>query len=97
MARHASVYRVALAKWYHNIVYYAYILQLSDKSFYHGYSSNLKQRFEEHSRGAVSSTRNLRPCKLTFYAAFTSKEKALAFEKYLKSISGFAFRNKRLV
>jgi hypothetical protein len=28
---------------------------------------------------------------------FTTKEKALAFEKYLKSSSGFAFRNKHLV
>jgi len=32
-----------------------------------------------------------------FYAAFKAKEKAYEFEKYLKSSSGFAFRNKRLI
>jgi hypothetical protein len=32
-----------------------------------------------------------------FYAAFTSKKKALGFETYLKTQSGYAFRNKRLV
>jgi len=78
-------------------VYYAYILQLKDKSYYHGSSSDLKQRLKEHQSGIVLSTNNLRPLKLVFYAAFSSKRKAMAFEKYLKSSSGFAFRNKRLV
>jgi len=45
----------------------------------------------------VLSTKNLRPAKLIFYAAFLNNRKALAFEKYLKSSSGFAFRNKRLI
>jgi len=35
--------------------------------------------------------------KLVFYAAFETKKKALDFEKYLKTNSGFAFRNKRLI
>ena len=78
-------------------IYYVYILQLSDKSYYHGYSDNLKGRVEDHQNGNVSSTKNLRPVKLIFYAAFSSKKKALAFEDYLKSSSGFAFRNKRLI
>ncbi len=34
---------------------------------------------------------------LVFYAAFVSAKRARAFEKYLKSSSGKAFRNKRLL
>jgi len=78
-------------------VYFAYIIQLKDKSFYHGSTSNLKARLKNHQNGMVSSTKNLRPFKLVFYASFSSKEKALDFEKYLKTNSGFAFRNKRLI
>lgn len=78
-------------------MHYAYILQLRDKSYYHGSSSDLKSRLKEHQSGIVESTKNLRPIKLVFYAAFTSKKKAIDFEKYLKSSSGFAFRNKRLI
>ena len=37
------------------------------------------------------------PNHLVWYGAFLDKNKALVFEKYLKSSSGFAFRNKHLV
>ena len=82
---------------YNLLVYYVYILRLRDDSYYHGFSEDLKQRFAAHKTGVVESTKNLRPVKLVFYAAFLSKEKAVKFEKYLKSSSGFAFRNKRLI
>lgn len=78
-------------------MYYVYILQLKDHSYYHGFSDDLKTRFQAHQDGSVESTKNLRPVKLVFYSAFETKTKALAFEKYLKSSSGFAFRNKHLV
>ena len=93
--------RETLVKWgffcYNFLVYYTYILHLKDGSYYHGYSNNLKQRVEEHQCGIVPSTKNFRPVKLVFYAAFESQKKATEFEKYLKSSSGFAFRNKRLI
>lgn len=78
-------------------MFYAYILQLSNGTYYHGYSSNLKMRVQTHRYGKVYSTKNYRPLELVFYAAFTNKQKALDFEAYLKTHSGFAFRNKRLV
>lgn len=78
-------------------MYYVYILRLRDNTYYTGFSSDLKSRVEEHLGGNVSRTKQSRPVKLVFYAAFASKIKALRFEKYLKSSSGFAFRNKRLV
>ena len=78
-------------------MYYCYILQLKDDSYYHGYTTNLKLRFTDHQRGIVPSTKDLRPVKIVFYVAFISKSKALSFEKYLKTGSGFAFRNKHLL
>ena len=78
-------------------MYYVYILQLYDKSYYVGYSSDLKERIKYHNFGLVPSTKNLRPVKLIYYSAFSSQKKATDFEKYLKTSSGFAFRNKRLI
>lgn len=78
-------------------MFYVYILQLNNKTHHVGYSSNLKQHVNEHKDGRVGQTKNLLPLELIFYSAFESKTKALHFEKYLKSSSGFAFRNKRLI
>ena len=78
-------------------MFYTYILQLRDKTYYVGYSSDLKTRLKAHNEGFISSTKNLRPVKLVYYSAFSSQKKATNFEKYLKSSSGFAFRNKRLI
>jgi len=78
-------------------MFYVYILQLKDKFLYVGYSSDLKTRIKTHENGNVESTKNLRPVKLVFYAAFFTQKKATDFERYLKSSSGFAFRNKRLI
>ena len=77
-------------------MYYAYILKLKDNSYYHGSTDDVEKRVKQHEQGSILSTKNLRPLKLVFYAAFESKQKAVNFEKYLKSSSGFAFRNKRL-
>ncbi|MBI1982271.1 MAG: GIY-YIG nuclease family protein, partial [Candidatus Levybacteria bacterium] len=68
-------------------MYYAYILRLKDKTYYHGSAKDLKERMKDHQGGVVKSTKNLRPFKLVFYAAFASKKKALDFERYLKSSS----------
>jgi len=78
-------------------MFYAYLLLLSNNKYYAGHSDNLKERLQYHEKGKVSATKKFRPVKLVFYAAFLSKEKAIKFEKYLKSSSGFAFRNKRLI
>jgi putative endonuclease len=78
-------------------MFYVYILKLQKNKYYIGFSSNLKRRIEAHKKGNISHTKNFRPLTLVFYAAFKNKLKALEFERYLKSSSGFAFRNKRLI
>jgi putative endonuclease len=76
---------------------YVYILKCSDGSYYTGCTSNLENRIEQHNKGQVNYTSNKLPIELVTYTAFTDKYKAYDFEKYLKSGSGMAFRNKRLV
>jgi len=78
-------------------MYYVYIIHLKNDQHYIGCTHDLKERLEKHKHHAVPTTSRIRPDELVFYAAFKTKEKAFAFEKYLKSSSGFAFRNKRLL
>jgi len=79
------------------LMFYTYILLLSNGQYYVGHTDDLKQRFKYHQDGRVIATKGFRPLKLVFYAAFVTEMKAIKFEKYLKSSSGHAFRNKRLI
>ena len=78
-------------------MYYVYILQMNSKKYYTGFTDNLKKRFSDHKYSKVSTTKNDLPVYLIWYASFQNKKQALDFETYLKSSSGFAFRNKRLI
>jgi len=78
-------------------MFYVYILKLKNGQFYTGFTRDLKIRIKRHNQNAVRTTARLKPKELIFYAAFKNKRNALNFEKYLKSSSGFAFRNKRLI
>jgi len=54
-------------------MYYMYVLQSAkDSKFYIGFTKNLKQRFKEHEKGSVESTKNRRPLNLIYYGAFLS-------------------------
>ena len=77
--------------------YYVYILQLVNKEYYVGRSDNLKRRIQEHVSGQERTTKKFLPVKLISYQAFNSRTKACRFENYLKTGSGFAFRNKHLI
>ena len=78
-------------------MYYVYILTNSCGRKYIGFSEDLKTRLRAHQSKSVKTTKSTDDMRLTFYAAFKNKAKALAFEKYLKQGSGFAFMNKHLV
>ncbi len=78
-------------------MYYVYILKLNNRNFYSGFTDDLKRRIGEHNNGKVQTTSKNLPIKLVWYGCFTNKKKALEFETYLKSSSGFAFRNKRFL
>ncbi|MBE2229667.1 MAG: GIY-YIG nuclease family protein [Chitinophagaceae bacterium] len=74
-----------------------YILACADNSFYTGCTANLSARICRHERGEISYTKNRLPVKLIFFCSFPDKYKAFQFEKYLKSGSGTAFRNRHLL
>jgi putative endonuclease len=78
-------------------MWHVYILRCFNNGFYTGYTQNIERRILEHNSGKVHFTKNKRPVELISYISFKDKYKAFEFEKYLKSGSGAAFRNKRLI
>ncbi len=79
-------------------MWYVYVIKSEEKNWkYVDHSSNLKERINQHNAGKTSATRNYRPFKLVSYIDVNSEEKAINLEKYLKSGSGIAWMNKRLV
>ena len=80
-----------------DLPYAVYILKCSNGKHYTGYTTNLKNRLIAHRRGEVSFTKDKLPVELVHLSLFENKQKAYDFERYLKSGSGIAFRNKRLI
>jgi putative endonuclease len=78
------------------LMFFVYILQCVDKNFYTGYTSNLKQRLEEHRNGSVTSTKNRLPVTLIYYEASVNQKDALHREKYLKTSWGKRYIKTRL-
>ena len=77
-------------------MYFVYILKSSNypDKYYTGITSNLDSRLKKHNNGEVPYTTKYKPWIIDTYTAFNDKQKALNFEKYLKSHSGRAFAKK---
>jgi putative endonuclease len=76
--------------------YYVYILRsiASNEHYYVGLTENLEERLNKHNTGQCRYTSEFIPWRIETAIAFRSKEKAVAFEKYLKSHSGRVFAKK---
>jgi putative endonuclease len=77
--------------------YAVYILKCAKGKHYAGFTSNIHKRLMAHSQGKVSFTKDKLPVELVHLSLFTNKQKAYDFERYLKTGSGAAFRNRRLL
>jgi predicted GIY-YIG superfamily endonuclease len=79
-----------------NNSHYVYILTSETDQFRHytGFTQDLEKRLKIHNNGQVPHTAKYRPWYIETAIAFQSCEKAIAFEKYLKSHSGRAFISK---
>ncbi len=79
-------------------MFYVYLLESlsAPNERYIGFTTDLKARLELHNAGGSPHTSKFRPWRLVTDLAFSDREKALAFEKYLKVGSGHAFARKRL-
>ena len=80
-------------------MYYVYILKSlkSPNQVYIGSTPDLQNRLVSHNGGANKHTSKFKPWKIIWVCGFITKQKAIAFEQYLKTASGIAFRRKRLV
>ena len=78
-------------------MFYTYVLRSEkDGKFYTGYTKDLKQRFDQHCKGMVDSTKNRRPLKLVYYEACLDQNDATHREKYLKTYHGKMFIKRRI-
>jgi putative endonuclease len=70
-------------------VYYVYILECLDKSYYTGITSDLEKRILEHKNGLSEKcyTYSRRPIRLKFVAEFQDVNDAIAREKQIKGWS----------
>ncbi len=80
-------------------MYYVYIIKsiTNPNQIYVGYTENIKKRLSDHNSGSSDHASKYKPWKLVMCLMFIDQEKATEFEKYLKSHSGRAFRDKRLL
>ena len=63
---------------------------------YVGITTDLDARLAAHNQRRSTHTAKFAPWEAQTYVAFRDPKRAHAFERYLKSASGFAFANKRL-
>jgi len=77
---------------------YVYILQSLEHlgRYYVGVTADLRSRLVKHNAGEVPHTAKYAPWTVKTYIAFSNKNQAFEFEKYLKSASGRAFAKNRL-
>jgi len=64
--------------------------------YYTGSTSNVKARLAQHNGGHSRHTANGAPWELVVVIAFREQQRALDFERYLKSGSGCAFAARHL-
>src|SRR5689334_14883060 len=60
--------------------------------YYVGATADLRSHLKRHNAGEVSHTSKYAPWTIKIYIAFSDEKQAFAFERYLKSPSGRAFR-----
>ena len=78
-------------------MHYVYIIQSAalPEKFYTGQTSDLERRIAEHNRHRRKYSSRYKPWKLRTYFAFDLKDRAIAFERYLKTPNGRALAKKR--
>ncbi|MCK5808713.1 GIY-YIG nuclease family protein [bacterium] len=75
---------------------YVYILQSIKypQRYYTGLTDDIQARLKKHNEGGSPHTAKYRPWKIRTAISFESREKAAAFEQYLKTHSGRVFSSR---
>ena len=76
---------------------YVYLLQSLSvpEQRYIGITANLDERLRTHNAGGSPYTSKYRPWRVVLPLCFSDDQRAIEFERYLKSGSGHAFAKKR--
>lgn len=72
------------------INHYVYILQCNNNSYYTGYTTNLRRRYQEHIKGTIKCkfTRSFKPLYIAqCWKIYGNRNIALKIEKYIKSLN----------
>jgi len=72
-------------------MWYVYILECCDKTFYTGITNDLKRRIEEHNNSKLGAkyTRSRRPVKLVYSKKIKDKAMAMQEEYRIKKLSRY--------
>lgn len=78
--------------------YWVYILRSERvrERYYTGLTADVQERLTAHNAGRCTHTASGRPWRIDVAIQFSSEQRAIDFERYLKSGSGVAFSKKRL-
>ena len=76
--------------------YHVYILidTATEMHHYVEFTQDLSKRLAKHNAGEIPHTSKFKPWQVETAVAFSSKEKAVAFDAYLKTGSGHALANR---
>jgi predicted GIY-YIG superfamily endonuclease len=79
-------------------LFWVYIIQSQARleRYYTGFTEDLDARLRDHNAGKLPNTARYAPWRMKTAIAFTDRDQALDFERYLKTSSGRAFAKKRL-
>ena len=81
-----------------SLMWFVYILRsLKDGELYIGSTNDIQRRLAEHNSAQVDSTKHRVPLTMEAYVAVKDKIKAIALEQYLKTGSGKAILQKRIL
>jgi predicted GIY-YIG superfamily endonuclease len=70
------------------MLFWVYMLQCGDRSYYVGHTDELEKRVLQHERGELRGyTSTRRPVRVVFTQQFASREEALAAERQIKGWS----------
>ncbi len=78
-------------------IVYILISKTYPDRIYIGLTEDISRRVDEHNADKSYYSRKYGPWELVTYITFSQKKKAVEFERYLKSGSGFAFLKKRFI
>jgi putative endonuclease len=78
-------------------MHYVYLIRSISRpdQTYVGCTENLEERLVAHNSSSSHHTKQYKPWKVVVSLSFEDKQRAIEFERYLKSGSGRAFAEKR--